>query len=55
MEVSNLTTLSIVDLRILKPHWKLVKRLLDSMNQTSLLLIIRSMVFHGQLVKAIGR
>ena len=34
MVVSNLTTWSIIDLRLLKPHWKLVKRLLDSMNQT---------------------
>ena len=28
MEVSNLTTWSIVDLRLLKPHWKLVKKII---------------------------
>ena len=33
MEVSNLTTWSIVDLRLLKPHWKLVKISLDSIKQ----------------------
>ena len=54
MEVSNLTTWTIVDLWLLKPHWKLVKRLLDSMNQTSLLLTMHSIVLHRQLVKAIG-
>ena len=55
MEVSNLTTWSNVDLRLLKLHWKLVKRLLDLMNQTSLLLTIHSMNLHRQLVKAIER
>ena len=53
MEVSNLTTWSIVDLWLPKLHWKLVKRLLDSMNQTSLSLTICSIVSYRQLVKAI--
>ena len=55
VEVSYLTTWSIVDLQLLKPHWKLVKGLLDSMNQTKLLLPIRSIVLHRRFVTAIGR
>ena len=53
MEVSNLTTGSIVDLRLLNPHRELVC-LLDSRNQTNLLLTIRSIVLQRQLVSAIG-
>ena len=40
MEVSNLTTWSIVDLWLLKPHWKLVKNYWFPMKQSSLLLSI---------------
>ena len=55
IEVSNLTTWSIVDCRFRKLHWELVISLLDSRYQTSLLFTIRSIVLHRQLVSAIGR
>ena len=53
MEVSHLTTWFIVDLCFLNPHWELARSLLDSRNQTNLLLNICSIVLQRQLVSAI--
>ena len=54
MEISNRTTWFIVDLWLLKLHWELVIRLLDSINQTNFLLTIQPMVLKRQLASVIG-
>ena len=54
MEVSNPIIWSIVDLWLLKLHWKLVKRLLDSMNRTSSYWPFVPWSYTGSLLKLLG-
>ena len=54
MEVSNLTTWSIIDLRLLKPCWKWVKRLLDSITKLAFYWPFVPWSYTGSLLKLLG-